>query len=144
MSEYLNQKNVQTAIHAQSMTWSDCSNKVDYSRDDLLTSMIPVYQWLLTNSNIRMMVYSGDVDGIVPVTGTRKWLAYMNMTISENWRPWMDSESQVGGWLEGYKYGSNPNGLLFATVRDAGHMVPWVQPGRSLDLFSRFLFNQPI
>lgn len=26
-------------------------------------------------------------------------------------------------------------GLTFATVRDAGHMVPWVQPQRSFNLF---------
>jgi len=144
MQQYLNIPSVQQAIHAQPTAWVDCSSIVNYSRSDLLSSMIPVYQWLLTNSNIRMLVYSGDVDGIVPVTGTRSWLAYMNMTVSEIWRPWFDSEQQTGGFTMKYKYGTNPNGLTFASVRDAGHMVPWVQPGRSHDLFSRFLNNQPI
>jgi len=144
MTSYLNMPNVQQALHAQSMNWVECSNVVDYSYTDLLSSMIPVYQWLLTNSNIKMLVYSGDVDGIVPVMGTRSWLASMNMTISETWRPWFDSEKQTGGFTMKYKWGTNPNGLTFATVRDAGHMVPWVQPGRSLDLFSRFLNSLPI
>jgi len=144
MTDYLNMPSVQQAIHALPTVWQDCSSKVDYSRDDLLSSMIPIYQWLLTNSNIRMLVYSGDVDGIVPITGTRSWMAYMNMTITETWRPWIDSESQTGGWTEKYAWGTNPNGLTFASVRDAGHMVPWGQPGRSFDLFSRFLANKKI
>jgi len=126
------------------LKWVDCSSVVNYSYSDLLSSEIPVYLDLLNNSKLRMLVYSGDVDGIVPVTGTRKWLDSMNMTISSEWRPWLDSFSQTGGFVEVYKHGTNPNGLTFATVRDAGHMVPWTQPGRSFDLFSRFLQQKPI
>jgi len=144
MTDYLNNASVQAAIHAIPTVWSDCDNQVEYSRTDLLTSMIPVYQWLLTNSNIRMLVYSGDIDGIVPTTGTKLWLAYMNMTIVDTWRPWIDSTKQTGGWTESYKWGTNPHGLTFASVRDAGHMVPWCQPGRSYNLFSRFLTGQRI
>jgi len=144
LQSYLNLADVQTAIHAESLHWVDCSSIVNYSYSDLLSSEIPVYQDLLNNSKLRMLVYSGDVDGIVPVTGTRKWLDSMNMTISSPWRLWLDSFSQTGGFVEVYRYGSNPNGLTFATVRDAGHMVPWTQPGRSFDLFSRFLQQQPI
>jgi len=143
MTSYLNQPAVQSAIHAVPTVWYSCSPYVDYSRDDLLTSMIPVYDSLL-NTNLRMLVYSGDVDGIVPTPGTKKWIQSMNMTISETWRYWLDSTKQTGGYTEVYKKGTNPNGLTLATVRDAGHMVPYVQGGRSFDLFSRFLFNQPI
>ncbi|KAG8063203.1 hypothetical protein GUJ93_ZPchr0003g17312 [Zizania palustris] len=39
----------------------------------------------------------------------------------------------VGGYVVGYK------GLVFATVRAAGHMVPTYQPQRALTLFSSFL-----
>jgi len=106
--------------------------------------MFPVYNWLFNNSKIRMLVYSGDIDGIVPVTGTRKWLAAMNLTISQVWRPWFDTRLQTGGYTEVYAAGTNPYGLTFATVRDAGHMVPWSQGGRSFDLFSRFLLNKPL
>jgi len=144
LTNYLNIPAVQQAIHAVPTSWAMCSDKVDYSRTDLLASMLPVYQWLLTNSTIRMLVYSGDIDGIVPVTGTRTWLAALNMTITDTWRPWFDSESQTGGWTQAYKWGTNPTGLTFASIRDAGHMVPWCQPGRSLDLFSRFINGKKI
>jgi serine carboxypeptidase-like clade 2 len=144
VTEYLNQPSVQSAIHAKPMKWSECSNAINYSRDDLLASMFPVYQWLFNNSKIRILVYSGDVDGIVPVTGTRKWIAALNLTIAQEWRYWLDSNSQTGGYTEVYNAGTNPNGLTFATVRDAGHMVPWTQGGRSYDLFTRFLLGKPL
>ncbi len=37
---------------------------------------------------------SGDVDGIVPTTGTRYWLAELNLPIQTAWYPWNHS-SQV-------------------------------------------------
>jgi serine carboxypeptidase-like clade II len=40
---------------------------------------------------------------------------------------------QVAGYVIGYK------GLVFATVRGAGHMVPYYQPRSALALFSSFL-----
>jgi serine carboxypeptidase-like clade 2 len=40
---------------------------------------------------------------------------------------------QVAGYVVGYK------GLVFATVKGAGHMVPYYQPHRALALFSSFL-----
>jgi serine carboxypeptidase-like clade 2 len=39
----------------------------------------------------------------------------------------------VGGYQVDYR------GLSFATVRNAGHMVPYTQPGRALHLFKAFL-----
>ena len=35
-------------------------------------------------------------------------------------------------------------GLTFATVRGAGHMVPYTQPARALHLFEAFLANAPL
>jgi serine carboxypeptidase-like clade 2 len=52
--------------------WTDCSDgRIQYSRLDLLRSMLPVYRRLL-KAGLRMLVYSGDVDAIVPVTGSRR------------------------------------------------------------------------
>jgi len=45
---------------------------------------------------------------------------------------------QVGGYTIKY------SGLTFASVRGSGHMVPWAQPMRSFDLFSRFLKDQAL
>jgi serine carboxypeptidase-like clade 2 len=52
--------------------WTDCSDgRIAYSRPDLLASMLPVYRQLL-EAGLRMLVYSGDVDAIVPVVGSRR------------------------------------------------------------------------
>lgn len=120
VSTYLNRKDVQQAIHARDIgrPWRDCSNIVDYSREDLLTSMIPVYQDLL-KTGIRMMVYSGDVDAIVPITGTRAWLEVLDLPIKSEWRSYT-VDGQVGGYTMEY------DGLTFTSVRNAGHMVSTV------------------
>lgn len=36
-----------------------------------------------------MLVYSGDVDGIVPVVGTRRWVASLRLLEREPWGPWL-------------------------------------------------------
>ncbi|KAG0471310.1 hypothetical protein HPP92_015856 [Vanilla planifolia] len=48
------------------------------------------------------------------------------------WRAWY-AGGEVGGYVVGYR------GLVFATVRAAGHLVPMYQPERALALFKSFL-----
>ena len=65
---------MQAAIHANTShlpyPWDECSNIVNYSRDDLLSSMLPVYRDLIA-AGVKMLVFSGDVDAIVPVRARR-------------------------------------------------------------------------
>lgn len=43
----------------------------------------------------------GDIDGIVPITGTRAWLRSSNFTVdNDSWKSWTDSNKQTGGWTE--------------------------------------------
>ncbi len=37
---------------------------------------------------LRMLIYSGDVDGIVPVVGTRRWTAGLGLETLSPWRQW--------------------------------------------------------
>ena len=46
---------------------------------------------------------------------------------------------QVGGWTVRYSHG-----LTFASVRGAGHMVPYTQPERAFHMFSSFVHNQTL
>eukprot|EP01112_Ceratiomyxa_fruticulosa_P009891 TRINITY_DN2595_c0_g4_i1.p1 TRINITY_DN2595_c0_g4~~TRINITY_DN2595_c0_g4_i1.p1 ORF type:complete len:458 (+),score=77.75 TRINITY_DN2595_c0_g4_i1:73-1446(+) len=132
LNSYLNNADVQKAIHANISVWNECSPNLNYSYPDVLSSVIPVYQFLL-KAGIKILVYSGDVDAIVPVTGTRLWIESLNLPIVTDWTPWTDSNQQVGGYTVQYQ------GLTFATVRNAGHEVPGYQPLRASDLFSGFL-----
>ena len=134
---YLNTPSVKAAIHANaSITWAGCSSIVDYSRFDLLSSMLPTYKFLFT-AGLKILVFSGDVDAIVPVLGTRAWLAQLGLTETAASRPW-SLGGQVGGWVTQYKE------LTFSTVRNAGHMVPETQGARALALVNSFLFDTPL
>jgi serine carboxypeptidase-like clade 2 len=137
LTTYLNQPAVKTAIHANpSITYQICTD-LQYNVGDILTSQLPVYQWLLPR-DITMIVYSGDVDAVVPVPGTRMWLNELNLPILQPWRPWIGSSGQVGGYTVKYQ------GLTFLTIRGAGHLVPGTQPERALDFFSRLLMGKPL
>lgn len=138
---YLNLPEVQRALHANQTVklpwrWTDCSRNIAYSREDLLSSMLHVYEKLI-QAGLRMLVYSGDVDGIVPVVGTRRWVASLRLKEKAAWRPWKTG-GQVGGYTVEYV------GLQFATVRGAGHMVPYVQPARAAHMARNFLEGRPL
>ena len=134
---YLNNPTVKAAIHANaSITWTGCSDIVNYSRFDLLTSMLPVYNFLFT-AGLRILVFSGDVDAIVPTLGTKAWLAQLDLTEKESIRAWSVG-GQGGGWVTTYDQ------LTFATVRNGGHMVPETQSERGLYLVQHFLDDTPL
>jgi len=132
-SLYLNRADVQRAIHANiPYAWHDCSSRVNYAYSDVEKSVLPLYQDFFKNTNLRILIYSGDVDAIVPYSGTREWVYKLNRPIVDPWKPYYIGK-QVGGYFTVYK------GLTFATVRGAGHMVPGTQPQRGFEMFRHFL-----
>ncbi|XP_024524248.1 uncharacterized protein LOC112344181 [Selaginella moellendorffii] len=135
VSPYLNSKDVQTALHVEFMPgkWSFCSRAANgnYPRKEITNSMLPLYRSLL-KEGLKIWIYSGDVDGVVSTIGTRAWIKKLNLTITQKWYPWK-FQDQVGGWSEKYA------GLTLATVRGAGHMVPFDKPEQALLLFQHFV-----
>ena len=147
--------------------------RLHYSLQDLQRPMLPTYEAIRSmQPDLRILIYSGDQDASVPTLGTRLWLSAlglrMNATatatvaereifespdirgkspikgkspINSKWRAWMSSTGQVGGWIQPLKLQLNG---IFATVRNAGHMVPYSQPERASFLVSRFINNQEI
>lgn len=94
--------------------------------------MLPSIQQLIS-SGVSTWLYSGDIDAVCPVTSTLYSLDILGLKINSSWRAWYSDDGEVGGYVVEYK------GLIFATVRGAGHMVPTYQPQRALSLFSAFL-----
>lgn len=68
--------------------WNDCSD-IDYTKDPGYTYHL--YPKILKN-NIRVLKFSGDVDSIVPITGTLYWInelqKELNLPTIEEWRAW--------------------------------------------------------
>jgi serine carboxypeptidase-like clade 2 len=138
--KYYNQPEVQKAMHANvtgiPYKWTACSDVLIKYWNDSETSLLPTYKKLIA-AGLRIWVFSGDTDSVVPVTATRFSLNHLNLTVQTRWYPWY-AGNQVGGWTEVY------NGLTFATVRGAGHEVPLFQPKRAFILFKSFLAGKEL
>ncbi|KAG0498920.1 hypothetical protein HPP92_003611 [Vanilla planifolia] len=75
---YYNTPNVQRALHANTTglnyTWQTCSDIVGPTNwSDSPRSMLPIYKELI-EAGLRIWVFSGDTDAVVPVTATRRLL----------------------------------------------------------------------
>ncbi|KAL1801886.1 hypothetical protein ACET3Z_030533 [Daucus carota] len=136
---YLNLPRVQEILHANGTNipyaWDACSEMVHSYWKDSPTSMFPIYKSLIS-SGLRILIYSGDMDAVVPVTSTRYSLNALKLDVKKPWHFWVDDLGEVGGYQIVYE------GLTFSTVRGAGHEVPRVQPQRSLSLLKKFIAGQ--
>ncbi|GJZ48236.1 serine carboxypeptidase-like protein 25 [Tanacetum coccineum] len=137
---YYNREDVQKAFHANTTRipykWTACSETLNRNWNDTEASILPIYRELMA-AGLRIWVFSGDVDSVVPVTATRYALAQLKLKTKVPWYPWY-VKKQVGGWTEVYE------GLTFATVRGAGHEVPLFKPRAALQLLVSFLKGQPL
>ncbi|XP_010551814.1 PREDICTED: serine carboxypeptidase-like 25 isoform X3 [Tarenaya hassleriana] len=137
---YYNRPDVQRALHANvtkiPYKWTACSEVLNRNWNDTDTSVLPIYREMIAGG-LRVWVFSGDVDSVVPVTATRYSLARLKLNTKIPWYPWY-VKNQVGGWTEVYE------GLTFVTVRGAGHEVPLFKPRAALQLFKYFLRDHPL
>ncbi|XP_010279512.1 PREDICTED: serine carboxypeptidase-like 40 isoform X2 [Nelumbo nucifera] len=137
---YLNQPDVQEALHANitklKYDWQPCSDVLTKWNDSPSTVVYLLQEFM--DNGIRVLVFSGDVDGRVPVTSTRYSLNKLQLQVNTSWYPWY-TKREVGGYTVVYK-----GGLTFATVRGAGHEVPSYQPLRALTLVNYFLHGKPL
>ncbi|KAG6651407.1 hypothetical protein CIPAW_06G108500 [Carya illinoinensis] len=141
---YLNRRDVQMALHARLVgvrRWAVCSNILDYELLDLEIPTISIVGKLI-KAGIPVLVYSGDQDSVIPLTGTRtlvrRLAEELGLKTTVPYRVWFEGQ-QVGGWTQVYG-----NILSFATIRGASHEAPFSQPERSLMLFKSFLVGRPL
>ncbi|KAI3522111.1 hypothetical protein L1887_11590 [Cichorium endivia] len=125
---YLNRAEVQEALHARNTSWEHCSG---FDWTDSPMTILPTINQLIANG-ISVWIYSGDIDGMIPVTSTRYAVNKLKLPVETAWRPWYYNK-EVGGYVVGYK------GVVLTTVRGAGHTVPSYQPERALMMISSFL-----
>lgn len=143
-TNYLNRKDVQKALNAQLVgvtQWKLCSTVVKYDMDNLEVPTLPLLG-TLTKAGVRVLVYSGDQDSVIPLIGTRLNVNNLAKELGLNttvpYKSWLQ-DKQVGGWTQVYG-----DILTFATIRGAAHEAPYSQPARSLALFSSFLKGKPL
>ncbi|KAK1693960.1 hypothetical protein QYE76_010657 [Lolium multiflorum] len=138
---YYNRPDVQRALHANvtgaiNYPWVTCSDPIYNNWRDAPRSMLPIYKEL-TEAGLRIWVFSGDTDAVVPLTATRYSIDAMGLATTNSWYPWYDVQ-EVGGWSQVYE------GLTLVTVRGAGHEVPLHRPRQALIMFQHFLQGKPM
>uniref|UniRef100_A0A0D9XM04 Carboxypeptidase n=1 Tax=Leersia perrieri TaxID=77586 RepID=A0A0D9XM04_9ORYZ len=120
------------------MGYDPCTqtNSISRAWKDSDMTVLPIVK-KLTQSGLRVWIYSGDTDARIPTSSTRYTLKKLGLPIKEDWSPWFHHK-QVGGWTVVF------DGLTFVTVRGAGHMVPSIMPEQALELFKYFLANKEL
>jgi len=131
LQTYLNRADVQTAIHAKSVKWAQCT---DLNYDISGKSMMPLYEsFFLNKPGFKILVYSGDLDILtVPFAYTQPCMYRLSGKPLSAWQPWFVNGA-TAGYVETYdKY-------TYATVKGGGHECPLYQPLTSFQMIYRFL-----
>ena len=137
---WLNTRAVQKALHMRvaemAQPWQLCSTVLNY--DSSWPTVVPLYKQIIPALE-HVMVYSGDVTFNCGFLGSERWIASLNMKKVVEWQAYTTADDQVAGYHESYAMTGTKKQFTFATVRDAGHMCPHFQPGRSFEMLSRYL-----
>lgn len=142
ITSYLNQPDVQAALHAPSRTWAECGG-VHYGSE--LDDTVVVFERLVAETNWKLLIYSGDDDSAVPFLGTQRWMncaaKTKSLTVEGAWTQWVNTiDKQLGGSCQIW---STPLGgkFAFATVRGAGHTVPHYTPEKGFEVYRQWIEN---
>ncbi|PHT97730.1 Serine carboxypeptidase-like 40 [Capsicum chinense] len=107
---YLNTAEIQKALNVRDVphSWESCSYIGAFWQDSPNT-VLPIVQELM-QSGIRVWIYSGDIDHILPVTTSRYAIDKIKTPIKTPWYPWF-FQGEVGGYAVEYQ------NLTFATIK---------------------------
>ncbi len=75
---YLNNRTIMDALHVPSNVtkWDLCQEKGSFMYTKNRAGSIDIYNQL--RGKYRVLVYSGDTDGVVPTYGTKTWIENLN------------------------------------------------------------------
>ncbi|MCL7030812.1 hypothetical protein MKW94_027424 [Papaver nudicaule] len=136
---WANDVRVQEALHVKKETvkkWIRCNFNVPYKYD--IPSSVEYHQNLSTKLGYRALIYSGDHDFMVPHVSTEAWIRSLNLSIIQDWRPWL-LDDQFAGYTR-----THSSGLTYATVKGAGHTAPEYRPKECYAMFERWISHAPL
>lgn len=145
-TNYLNDLSVKEAIHVRSdIEWEECSRTTKYELKDKMLPMEKYYPIILnskTHQDVRVLVYSGDDDGVCGTIGTQQWIYDLGFSVDNLWDTWY-LDGQTAGYITTFKtpYGKHSR-FSFVTVHGAGHEVPTYKPKEALKLFEMYLYGE--
>lgn len=95
--------------------WTVCA-RLNYSITQ--RGSIDEYMRILSNGAVRVWLYSGDFDDVVPFTDTEKNVKKLYRSKAGEWSSW-NVKDQHAGFYQSYD-----QNFTVITVKAAGHMVP--------------------
>lgn len=137
MYTYLQRSDVRAALHISSdsaSTWEMCNGDINqgWNQTDFNAPMMPIYASLVANTDLKIMIYSGDDDSMCSAFGTQMFIWNMGWIVKVPWTAWK-IDDQIAGYYNKF------DGFTFATVHGAGHMVPSTRPEFAFNLFKAYL-----
>jgi carboxypeptidase C (cathepsin A) len=139
MADYLTSPKVRSALHVRQQyvtsPWTICS---DVNYVEQWDSVVQIYPQLIAQLG-HVMVYSGDVTWNCDMTGSQRWIATLNMTVTDKWQAYYTADQQVAGFYQRFSQGGSTAQFTFATVRNAGHMCAAYEPDRTYKMFENFM-----
>lgn len=96
------------------------------------------YRRIFLNRGVKVWLFSGDWDDVVPFTDTEKNVDALRRTKVGEWTAWNVGD-QHAGFFQLYD-----NNFTIITVKSAGHMVPQTQPKSAFQLFYNFINDKGV
>jgi len=127
-AEYLNREDVMEVLNIPKSKeyFLPCSD-VNYTQNEKASFW--TYP-LIKEYGYKILVYSGDTDGVVPTLGTWKWISDLGWDIKEHQKQWV-VDDKVEGFYHQF------DGLDFLIFHGAGHLVPiWKKKESHIAVFS--------
>jgi hypothetical protein len=146
-TNYMNHPDVKKALNVKpEILWDECSTTIKYSLIDKAKSIKHIYKELLDDkeANIRMLIYSGDDDGVCATSYTQYFVFdFLNYKVKTNsyWNLWKVDRQTAGYITEFDTPWTKESRLAFSTVHFAGHEVPTYKPKEAFVLFNAFINN---
>jgi cathepsin A (carboxypeptidase C) len=135
-TDFFNKQEVRDAFNVKTdQVWELCTDRIDYESGEKASYWIyPI----LKEANIRVLHFSGNADGAVPIQGTRDWIDSLGWPKAKEYAPFYIDNKQVGGFVESYE------GITMASIQGIGHMAAQWSPVATRYAVMQFIKDQPI
>lgn len=139
---YFNRRRIKKALNVApeilDRQWFNCNPTVQFNYQVQYSTMNDFMDFILENSEARVLLYFGDVDVIVNYLGgqwfTEALVERNNLNKTSTYAPWY-FENSLAGWVQHY------DRVDYVTVRGGGHLTPGNRPGPSFQMMFNYLQN---
>lgn len=142
--EWANNKRVQEALHIRKGAveeWHLINFAIQCNTYDYNVKSVVDYHRNLTKTGLRVLIYGGDHELIVPHLSTEIWIKNLNLLIDSDWRPWV-VDDQIAGYT--MTYANSGYHLTYATVKGGSHSPTEGNGRECYEMFLRWIQSYPL